>query len=210
MKKNPQKNSDDKDLLLVTKIAQERAKKDLATFVKEHSYLFDNLREHYKNLEQFRKAFDFQGMSEKIALPLKQFSNIAEQIKALSQSFRITIPTGLLETLKNIENYREERTMVYIPRNERSIESAELNITKFIQKVEKRIEDGFSELYKAVDKNNGSDKMKIVNEKNVYCGHCDFLLMKVRFIVYGKASMKCPKCKKIIQIPEHLRYKELK
>lgn len=207
-KNSPQKPSDEFLLSI-----QEKAREDLAKLM-SNSSLLESIKAQQKTFEQLRKSFDFESLGKNMAVPLENFSQLAKQISTLSENFKITIPEGLLETIKNVNHpvvIPRTETMTYIPRNDRNIESVETNLTKFIQKVERRMEEGFRELSQTIDKNSGDYKIKMVTDKNARCPHCDCELMRVQFMVYfGKASMKCPKCKKIVKVPDELRFSELK
>lgn len=210
MTKIPQKNQDEKELLDITKFAKARAEKELVNFTENHGYMLDQMRDFQKNIERIKKSFDFKRMGEQLAIPLKQFSHLAENIQSVSHLFQVSVPTDLIKSITEIKSYPIQNNFVYTPKFEQSYNRFDTGITRFYEKVEYKIAEKFLQLEKSLDKKLESYKIKIVNEKNVYCGHCDYLLMKTKFIVYGEATMKCPGCKELIHIPRELRYGELK
>ena len=138
------KNSLKKSATLLP-ITQERAKQDLENFIKDKGYLFDSIKEYQKSIEQIRKSFAIQS------LPLKQISDLHEQLKSLSKSFQIAIPPDLIKSINNIRVRPASREMVYIPRNRNNIEVFEEKLDKFSKKLEDKFEEKFSKIDKSIE-----------------------------------------------------------
>lgn len=209
-KKSSKIIDENNDFLLVM---QEKAKKDLENFA-NNSALLEGIKAYQKNLALITNTIDTKRMGELATSAMKHFSGVEDSIKTLSQNLQVAMPTSLgrmAEAIKATEALRLGGQIIpYPPSRVKSIERLDYTLTRFVQKAEQKLETKMDEFSRAIDKKLEDYKIKIVSEKNVYCGHCDYLLMKTKFIVYGEATMKCPGCKEIIHIPKELRYGELK
>lgn len=126
-------------------IMQERAKQDLENFIKDKGYLFDSVREYQKSMEQIRKSFTLQS------LPLKQISDLHDQLKSISQSFQIAIPPDLIKSINNIRHHQADREMVYIPRRKNNLEILEDKLDRFSKKLEDKFEEKLAKIDKSIE-----------------------------------------------------------
>ena len=207
MTKNSSKKSTDDEMLLAI---QEKARKDLEKLA-NNSVLLESIRSYMKNLERISKTCDYEKLGERLGWASEQATVISDKIKELGKSFQVALPTAFMNALGNAEfgKFRTEM-MAYTPPKEKSVESIESNLTNFIRGVEKKMEEKFNDLYRVIDKNNRSYKMEVVRDRNAYCKFCGHQLMRVKFMIYfGEASMKCPSCEQLVQIPKQLNFKEI-
>lgn len=196
-----------RDLLMVFE-AQKKAKEELAKFVQFNSHLFDTVNSVKTQIETFRKFTDFSDIAKRIAEPAKYLSGLSEQIASFSNMFQVSAPSHLEETLGRMsELYKQDgfmRSEVYVPPARNDFDFVQTSLAKFEAKIDRKLDT----IEKAIDKNTGS--YKIVSDKNAYCQFCGYQLMRVQFMIYfGKATMKCPNCKKVVQIPQQLNFKEI-
>lgn len=156
-----------------------------------------------------KEILDFKKISENLSFPVRQLSETAKQIQSLSSYFKISVPTHFYDNIETIVNPKSDITYIP-PASNRNLMEIRSEMASFSQKLENKIEEKFIEIGKTIDKKSNSSKIKLVNDKNAHCKFCGYLLMRVQHMLYfGSASMKCPKCGKIVQIPEQLNFKEL-
>lgn len=147
MIKIPQKNQDKKELLDITKLAKAQAEKELVNFTENHGYMLDQVRAFQENIARIKKSLDFKGMGERLAIPLKQFSHLAENIKSVSHLFQVSVPTDLITSITELESYPIRENFVYTPRFEQSYNRFDTGIAKFYEKIEYK----FSKLEKSIE-----------------------------------------------------------
>lgn len=209
MRKNSSKKPTNIELSIVSE-AQEKAQKDMVNFIQNNGHLFDAVNKFKSDIEKFRKLTDFSGIAETLAMPAKYLSGLSEQIKLFSEGFHIQVPNHLEETIEMMGRLHAQEGFTYTPRIRDDFEEVQISLDKLVQKIDKKIDEKLVEFSSTIDKSDGSYNLEMVKERNAYCKFCGYQLMRVQFMIYfGEASMKCPQCKRLVQIPRQLDFKEI-
>ncbi|MFA5993657.1 MAG: hypothetical protein WC823_01715 [Parcubacteria group bacterium] len=214
MHKKSSKKPTDVELTIASE-AQERAKKDLANFAQNNGHLFDTIDNFKLDVARFGKLADLNGIAQTLTMPAKYLSGLSEQIKSFGDTFQVAVPDHIQETIEMMRRLHEQdgftQGAIYTPTIRNDVYDMQVSLKQFTKKIEDKMDEKLNEFAKTIDKNSGSYKMEIVREKTGYCKFCDYPLIRVQMMMYfGKSSMKCPNCKRPVQIPDQLIFRDIK
>ncbi len=158
MKKIPQQKSNGNDHLLVM---QEKAKKDLAKFLKDKGYLFDIMKNVGSDIGRASKMIDLSGLAKNMIVPAQHLSRLSKQITALSKNFQVSVPNNLQENLQRMaqfyqQTYQQEE-ITYVPRIRNDFDDMQVGLERFTKKIENKIEEKFIKLNKSIENMTGEN-----------------------------------------------------